>query len=49
MKKLGKNSEKVSKIKPFINKCNWEGTSLASGKDDWKKSEENNPEIAFNV
>ena len=42
-------SEKVSKIKRFINKCNWKGINFPSGKDDWKKFEKNNVKIALNV
>ena len=42
MKKLEKNSQRISKIKPFINKSNWKGLGYAPGKDDWKKFEENN-------
>ena len=37
------------KIKPFINKYNWEVISFPLEKDDWKKIEKNNVEIALNV
>ena len=39
----------MTKIKPFINKYNWEGINFPSEKDDWKKFEENNLTIAVNV
>ena len=42
VKKLEKNSQRISKIKPFINKSNWKGLGYAPGKDDWKKFEESN-------
>ena len=30
------------KIKPYIDKCNWEGANDPSEKDDWKEFEKNN-------
>ena len=45
MKKL----KKKKKIKPFINKYNWEGINIPSEKDDWKKFEKDNVIIAVNV
>ena len=39
---------KIIKIKPFINKYNWEGINYPSEKDDWKKFEKNNVTIARN-
>ena len=44
-----KRSAKNKKIKPFINKYNWEGINFPSEKDDWKKFEKNNVTIALNV
>ena len=41
--------EKVSNIKPFINKYNWEGANYPSKIDDWKTFEKNNPTIALNI
>ena len=37
------------KIKPFIDKYNWKGISVLSGKDDWKKIEKNNLTITLNA
>ena len=37
-KEIGKRAEKITKIKRFINKSNWEGINFPSEKDDWKKS-----------
>ena len=31
------HSERMTKIKPFIAKCNWEGINYPSEKDDRKK------------
>ena len=32
-----KKSEKITKIKPYINKYNWEGINFPSEKDNWRK------------
>ena len=49
MKKKGKYSERITKIKPFINKYNWKGINFPSEKNDWKKLEKNNLTISLNV
>ena len=41
--------ERVSNIKPFINKYNWERINYPSKIDNWKESEKNNSTIALNV
>ena len=46
---IGKNPERTTKIKPFINKYNWGGINFASEKDDLKRFEKNNVTIALNV
>ena len=43
------NPERVSNIKPFINKYNWKGINYPTKKDDWKTSEKNNPTTALNI
>ena len=40
-KEIVKYVERITKIKPFINKCNWEGIKYPS-KNDWKKTEKKN-------
>ena len=35
-KEIGRNSERISKIMPLINKHNLKGINYTSGKDDWK-------------
>ena len=37
IKETGKDSERILKIKPFIDKHNWERMNYPSEKDDWKK------------
>ena len=46
---IKKDPQKTTKIKPFINRYNWEGINFPSEKDDWKKFEKNNVTIALNV
>ena len=47
--RIKKNPQKISKIKPYINQYNWKGTKSPSDKEDWKKFEQNNKEIALNI
>ena len=49
MKKLSVIHEKVSIIKPFINKYYWERINYPSKIDDWKTFEKNNQTIALNI
>ena len=42
------NSERISNIKPSINKNNCEGINYPSKIDNWRKFEKNNPTIALN-
>ena len=37
-----KNTEGITKTKPFMNKYKWEGINFLSEKDDWKKCDNNN-------
>ena len=43
-----KHFQRIIKIKPFINKYNWEGINFPSEKYNWKKIEKNNVTIALN-
>ena len=49
MKKQKKDPQRITKIKPFINKYNLEGINYPSEKDDWKMFEKNYLTIAINV
>ena len=40
---------RISKLKPYFNKYNWEGIEFAAGPKDWIKFERNNKTIALNV
>ena len=41
--------ERVSNIKPFINKYSWKGINYPSKLDYWKTFEKNNPTIALKI
>ena len=41
--------ERISKLKPYINKYNWEGINFPAGSKEWQKFERNNNTIAPNV
>ena len=41
--------ERISKLKPYINKYNWEGIDFPAGSKEWQKFERNNKAIAPNV
>ena len=45
---IDNHPERVSKIKPFIEKYNWEDIDFPSTSIDWKKFESNN-EVALNI
>ena len=47
--KIKKDPQKISKLKPYINQYNWKGIKFLSDKEDWKKFEQNNKEIALNI
>ena len=41
--------ERISKLKPYINQYNWKDIKFQSDKENWKKLEKNNKEIALNI
>ena len=48
-KEIESHPERVSCIKPFINKYNSEGINYPSKLSDWKTLEKNNSAIAINI
>ena len=48
-KKIKDYTQRIIKIKPFIDKYNCEGINYSSQKDDWKKFEKNELTIALNI
>ena len=43
------NSQRISKLKPYINEYNWEGINCPAGSKEWQKFEQSNDTIALNV
>ena len=48
-KEIGKDSGRITKIKPFIDKYDWEGIDYPSEKDNTKNIEKNDLTITPNV
>ena len=46
---IKRNPERISKLKPYINKYNWKGIKFLAGPEEWIKFERNNKTIALNV
>ena len=44
-----KDPQRISKIKSFIDQCNWKEIDFPSHSKDWKKFESNNKSIALNI
>ena len=47
--RIKKDPHRISKLKPNNNQYNWKDIKFPSDKEDWKKFEQNNKEIALNV
>ena len=43
------NPQRISTLKPYINKYNWEGINFPAGSKEWQKFEQNNDTIALNI
>ena len=41
--------QRISKLKPYVNKYNWEGIEFPAGQKDWTTFEQNNKTIALNI
>ena len=39
----------MSKLKPYINKYNWEGITFPAGSKEWQKFERDNSTIALSI
>ena len=46
---IGKDPQRISKHKPFINNYNWKDMHFPSGSNEYKKFEQNNRNIALNI
>ena len=48
-KNIKNNPERLSKIKPFLNKLKWKEISFLSHAKDWEKFQTNNKSIVLNL
>ena len=46
---IERDPQRISKLKPYINKYNWEGIEFPVGSKDWKNFEQHNKTIALNI
>ena len=46
---IGSHPERISKIRPHINKYNWEDKNFPAGLDEYKKFEKNDGDIGLNI
>ena len=46
---IEKDPQRISKIKLYIRKYNWEEIEFPAGSKDWKKFEQNNKTTALNI
>ena len=46
---IGKNCQRISKIKSYTEKYNWSGIKFPTPSNQWKKFESQNPDVALNV
>ena len=46
---IERHPQRILKLKPYINKYNWEEIEFPAGPKDWKKFERNNKTIALNI
>ena len=48
-REIGKDPQRISKIKPYIDKYNWKDIDFPAGIKDFEKFERNNTNIALNI
>ena len=46
---IGRNPQRISKLKPFVNRYNWTDIEFPSYSKNWRKFEQNNKSIALNI
>ena len=46
---IERHPQRISKLKPYVNKYNWQGIKSPAGTKDWKKFERKNKTIAVNI
>ena len=48
-REIGRNLQRISKIKPHTDKYNWKDINVPAGIKDWERFERNNKDIALNI
>ena len=48
-KTIESHAERISKLKPYINKYNWKGIEFPARSKEWQNFEQNNKTIALNI
>ena len=46
---IEKDPQRISKLKPYINKYNWEGINFPAVSKEWQKFEVKNDTVALNI
>ena len=46
---IERNPQRISELKPFVNRYNWEDIELISHSKDWARFEQNIKSIALNI
>ena len=46
---IEKDPQRISKLKPYINKYNWKEINFPAGSNEWKKFERNNDTVTLNI
>ena len=46
---IERNPQRISKLKPFVNRYNWEDIELTSHSKDWTRFEQNIKSIAVSI
>ena len=46
---IQRDPQRITKIKPFINRYNWKEQNFKSREDDWKKIEKENLTVVLNI
>ena len=46
---MKRDPQRISILKPYVNKYNWEGIEFPAGPKDWKKFKRNNKAVALNI
>ena len=46
---IGKNPERISKLKPYVEQYDWSGIKFPTSSNQWIKFKKQNPRVALNV